>query len=261
MRLGAVLAPTGDWQQILDGARGADEAGLDAIGLWCHYHSAKPEWAHANGWSLYGALAALTTRVRLVPMVLNNLHYQPGVLAKESSMLSLISGGRFELAIGAGDWPDSYAAWGEPFPERDARVIRLAETVSALREIWRGEPVTTNGDYVRLDGATSTPAPAEPPRVVIGVANSMRTARATVGVADEFNIYADDKVLADVRVLIAESGRHVDISMFFDWSWDNWPAEPAALLDPWREKGIDRFFISVGWFDMAERATELAALT
>ena len=105
MRIGAVLAPTGDWQAILDGARGADDAGLDAIGLWCHYHSAKPEWAHANGWALYGALAAVTSRVRLVPMVLNNLHYQPGVLAKESSMLSLISRGRFELAIGAGDWP------------------------------------------------------------------------------------------------------------------------------------------------------------
>jgi alkanesulfonate monooxygenase SsuD/methylene tetrahydromethanopterin reductase-like flavin-dependent oxidoreductase (luciferase family) len=261
MRIGAILAPTGDWKVIADGARAADAAGLDAVGLWCHYHSAKPEWAHANGWSLYGALAAITERVRLVPMVLNNLHYQPGVLAKESSMLSLLSGGRFELAIGAGDWPESYAAWGEPYPERDERIGRLAETVSALRLLWKGEPVTSDGTYLHLDSATSTPAPAEPPRVVVGVGNSRRTARATLTVADEFNIYADEKLLADLRELIAASDREVAISTFFDWSWDNWPADPAAVLAPWRELGVGRVFVSIGWFDMAARAEELAALS
>jgi alkanesulfonate monooxygenase SsuD/methylene tetrahydromethanopterin reductase-like flavin-dependent oxidoreductase (luciferase family) len=194
-------------------------------------------------------------------MVLNNLHYQPGVLAKESSMLSLVSGGRFELAIGAGDWPESYAAWGEPFPERDERLGRLGETVGALREIWTGEPVTTEGKFVRLEGATSTPAPSVPPRVVIGVAGSRRTAKATVDLADEFNIYADEAVLADVRQLIADSGRTIDVSIFMDWSWDNWPADPAAVLEPWRAEGIDRFFVSVGWFDMAARVSELAALS
>lgn len=176
-------------------------------------------------------------------------------------MLSLISRGRFELAIGAGDWPESYTAWGERYPERNQRVARLAETVAALRELWKGQPVTANGPHVRLSGATSTPAPETPPRVVIGAGVSRRTARATIDLADEFNIYADEKVLADVRQLITESGRQVDISLFFDWSWDNWPAEPAAALEPWREKGIDRFFITIGWFDMADRARELAALT
>lgn len=73
MRLGAVFSPTADWEHIIEAARAADDLGYDAIGLWGQYHSARPEWAYICGWSAYGALAALTGRARLVPMVLNNL--------------------------------------------------------------------------------------------------------------------------------------------------------------------------------------------
>jgi alkanesulfonate monooxygenase SsuD/methylene tetrahydromethanopterin reductase-like flavin-dependent oxidoreductase (luciferase family) len=260
VRIGAVLSPVPDWTAVAAAARVADEAGLDSIGLWSHYHSGKPEWAYVSGWTPYGAFAAMTKRIRLVPMVLNNLHYQPGVIAKESSMLALMSGDRFELAIGAGDWPDSYAAWGERFPERDERLARLVETITAVRQIWKGEPVTWGGAHVRLDGATSTPAPAATPRVVIGVAKSVRTARATVDVADEFNLYAEASVVSDVRELVAESGRQIGLSLFFDWSWDNWPADAAAVLNPWRDHGIDRFFISIGGNDMTQRIELLARL-
>jgi alkanesulfonate monooxygenase SsuD/methylene tetrahydromethanopterin reductase-like flavin-dependent oxidoreductase (luciferase family) len=261
VRIGAILAPTRDWASITQAAKAADEAGLDAVGLWSHYHSGKPEWGYVAGWSAYGALAAHTTRVRLVPMVLNNLHYQVGVIAKESSMLALMSGDRFELAIGAGDWPDSYPAWGETFPDRDERIGRLVETVAALREVWTGAPVMTTGEYVRLAGATCTPPPAKAPRVVIGVAGSRRTAKAALTVADELNLYADQALLADVRQLIARSGRSIEISLFFDWSWDNWPAEPAAVLEPWRDLGLDRFFVSLGANNMPARVEALAALT
>ncbi|MDQ3871436.1 MAG: LLM class flavin-dependent oxidoreductase, partial [Chloroflexota bacterium] len=116
MRIGAILSPVADWKLVLEAARAADELGLDAVGFWDHYHSPRPEWGYVCGWSAYGYVAAMTRRVRLVPMVLNNLHYEPGVLAKESSLLSIVSGGRFELAIGAGDWPQSFAAWGRPYP-------------------------------------------------------------------------------------------------------------------------------------------------
>lgn len=125
MRIGAVLSPVGDWDAVEEAAIAPDELGFDAVALWDHYHSAKPDWAYVCGWSAYGALAARTSRVRLVPMVLNNLHYELGVLAKETSVLSLLSGGRFELGIGAGDWPDSFAAWGRPYPAPDERVARL----------------------------------------------------------------------------------------------------------------------------------------
>lgn len=260
MRLGAVLSPVADWEHIIDAARAADDLGYDAIGLWGHYHSARPEWAYISGWSAYGALAALTGRVRLVPMVLNNLHYQLGVLAKESSLLGLASGGRFELAIGAGDWPDSYAAWGEHFPDREERLVRLSENLTALRRLWTGEQVTFQGRHLRLHNACSTPSPARVPRIVVGVGNSVSTARATVEQADELNVYAETATLEAVREVIGRSGRQVDVSLFVAWEWDKWPADPVAELDAWQRRGVERAFVSLGSDDMPSRLAQLAPL-
>ncbi len=142
MRIGATLSPLVAWADVLAAASEADRLGLDAVGLWDHYHSARPEHGYMAGWSALGALAACTERIRLVPMVLNGLHYEPGVLAKESSVLSHISDDRFEFGIGAGDWPASFVAWGERFPPWEERLARLEDLVEALRSLWRGQPVT-----------------------------------------------------------------------------------------------------------------------
>src|SRR5579884_2974879 len=101
MRIGVNLGPTGNWQALLKAAKRADELGFDAVGTLDHYHAEKPEWDWVSGWSLYGALAMITRKIKLTPMVLCRLNYLPGVLAKESSVLALMSGGRFELGIGA----------------------------------------------------------------------------------------------------------------------------------------------------------------
>jgi alkanesulfonate monooxygenase SsuD/methylene tetrahydromethanopterin reductase-like flavin-dependent oxidoreductase (luciferase family) len=258
MRVGAILSPVADWPAVAEAAVVADRSGLDAVGLWDHYHSQEPHLAYLCGWSLYGAIAATTTRLRLVPMVLNALHYDLGVLAKESSILSIASGGRFELGIGAGDWPESFAAWGQDYPSAEARLNRLDETVAALRRIWTGEPVVFTGTYVRLDGAICTPAPAEPPRVVAGVARSRRTLERAIAFADEVNVYADESFVDEALRRTREAGRNVDVSLFLDWSWDEWPADPAATLRTWADRGIERCFVSIGGPEMGERVATLA---
>jgi alkanesulfonate monooxygenase SsuD/methylene tetrahydromethanopterin reductase-like flavin-dependent oxidoreductase (luciferase family) len=116
VQVGVVLAPIGDPRAVVDAARAAEDAGLAAVGLWDHVHSLRPDWPYAAGWSLWGALAQATERVQLVPMVLNGLLHDVGRLAKETAMLDLLSGGRFELAVGLGDWPESFGAWGPGLP-------------------------------------------------------------------------------------------------------------------------------------------------
>jgi alkanesulfonate monooxygenase SsuD/methylene tetrahydromethanopterin reductase-like flavin-dependent oxidoreductase (luciferase family) len=193
-------------------------------------------------------------------MVLNNLHYEPGVLAKESSILSLASGGRFELGIGAGDWPESFSAWGRPFPNAATRLKLLEETVDALRRVWTGTAVTTEGEHVRLDRASCTPAPERPPRVVVGVGGSPRTLREAVRFADEINVYTDEAVAAEARDAIAGAGRDVGISMFVGWEFDKWPDDPASELARWADLGVERFFVNVGAEDMSDRVRQLAAI-
>jgi alkanesulfonate monooxygenase SsuD/methylene tetrahydromethanopterin reductase-like flavin-dependent oxidoreductase (luciferase family) len=261
MRMGAVLSPDADWSQTLAAARQADEIGLEAVGFWDHYHSAESELADLCGWSAYGAIAAQTSGVRLVPMVLNLQHYEPGVLAKESSVLSIVSHGRFELGIGAGDWPESFEAWGRPFADRLARVEILDETVAVLRALWGGDRVTFAGRHIRLREAACTPVPERAPRVVVGAAASRQLVEAALRSADEVNVYDRGAFLDHAREAIAASGRDVGLSVFADWSWDKWPEEPAAAVAAWRDAGVERAFISIGADDMAARVDRLGALT
>jgi alkanesulfonate monooxygenase SsuD/methylene tetrahydromethanopterin reductase-like flavin-dependent oxidoreductase (luciferase family) len=257
MRVGVVLSPTGDWSAILQAAQIADESGLDSVGFWDHYHSEKPEWAYVCGWSAYGALALATRRIHLLPMVICRLNYTLGVLAKETSVLSIISGGRFELGIGAGDYPIEYTAWHQTFPDAVSRVEALAETVAALQLIWRGDLVNFNGKHVQLTNAACTPVPATPPRVVVGVGSSRRLIQSAVTYADEINVYGDENVLADVQKAIADSGRAVDVSVFLHWQ--QWPDNLKSELARWDDLGVTRAMVNIGYdANLAERVLELA---
>src|SRR6266545_6121985 len=242
---------------ILAAARAADQRGLAAVGFWDHYHSEQPEWAYVCGWSAYGAIAASTERIGLVPMVLCRLNYTLGVLAKESAVLSIASGGRFELSIGAGDYPTEYTAWHQPFPDASERIGALGETIAALRELWRGGAVTYAGEYVQLTDAACTPVPPVAPRVVVGVGGSRRMIRSAVAYADELNLYSEEELVRFAQAEIAQAGRPIDLSVYLHW--DRWPDDPRGELARWEQRGVGRALVCVGFLpDMRDGVAELA---
>lgn len=259
MQLGVVLAPFADPNAVIDAAVAADELGLHAVSLWDHYHSDNAERAYAAGWSLYGAIAAATRRVQIVPMVLNGLHHDVGRLSKEVAMLDLISAGRFELAIGIGDWPDAFHAWGMPFPPRAERTARLVETLGALEQLWHGQPVTTSGAHVNLDRAVVAPAPSAPIRIVGGAGGSRRVIADLAPHVDELNVYPEQHLVAAGREAVRTSNRCAAVSVHENWSWDDWPADLPAAVAGLHDLGVDRAFIAVGGPDMTARITALAA--
>jgi alkanesulfonate monooxygenase SsuD/methylene tetrahydromethanopterin reductase-like flavin-dependent oxidoreductase (luciferase family) len=253
MRIGVNLGPTGDWPAILAAAQVADASGFDALSFLDHYHATKLEWPYLCGWSLYGALAMVTSRIHLVPMVIDRLNYLPGVLAKEASTLSILSAGRFELGIGAGDFFEEAQAWGLTVPDVAARITGLKETVVVLRRIWSGEQVTFEGEQLHLVNAASTPAPAIPPRVVVGAGSSRRLIRSAVQYADEINVYAHEELIRFARKEIEASHRRVSLSVYV---WD-WPEEIARALSTWEQLGVERAFLTF-WhpFDTLARAID-----
>lgn len=259
MRVGIALSPASNWPAILEAVQLADTSELDAIGFPDHYHSERPEQPYICGWSAYGALALVTKRIRLVPTVLVRLNYTLGVLAKESSILSIISGGRFEVGIGAGDYPEEYTAWHQPYPDALTRVAALRETVLALRELWRGDLVTFTGDHVQLTNAACTPVPPVPPRVVVGVGSSRRLIRSAVTYADELNVYADEGVLQYARQQIAASDRTVELSVYRPFGPEQWPSDLRSELHRWEQLDVKRVFFNIGFdADLVQRVTELA---
>jgi len=240
MRIAVNLGPTGDWPAMLAAAQEADTRGFDAVGFLDHYHIDNPEWSYICGWSAYGALAMATSRIHLVPMVIDRMNYLPGVLAKETSALSILSGGRFELGIGAGDYFEEARAWGIEIPPAPARISGLKETVTVLRRIWSGEHVTFEGEHLHLKNAASAPLPPSLPRVVIGAGRSRSLIRSAVAYADEINVYADDDLIRFARREIEASSRAVTLSAFV---WD-WLEDIAGKLVAWEKLGVERTFIT-----------------
>lgn len=253
MRIAVNLGPTGDWPAMLAAARTAEERGFDAVGFLDHYHAPKLEWPYLCGWSLYGALAMQTSRIHLVPMAIDRMNYLPGVLAKETSALSILSNGRFELGIGAGDFFEEAAAWGLAVPDATARITGLKETILALRRVWTGEFVNFEGEQLHLTNAACTPAPSAPPRIVVGAGSSRRLIRSAVEYADEINVYAQTELVRFARQEIEASGRTIGLSVFV---WD-WPDDMAALLEAWEQLGVERTFLTF-WhpFDSIESAVQ-----
>ena len=87
------------------------------------------------------AAADATTALRVGTMVLANDYRHPVVVAKEAATLDVLTGGRFELGIGAGWMTVDYEAAGIPLDAAGVRVDRLAEAVSVLKGLWARRPV------------------------------------------------------------------------------------------------------------------------
>jgi alkanesulfonate monooxygenase SsuD/methylene tetrahydromethanopterin reductase-like flavin-dependent oxidoreductase (luciferase family) len=151
-------------------ARHADQAGYDAVWVGDSI-VAKPR---LDAVTTLAYLAGITTRVRLGTAVLLPALRHPVVLANEIANVDHISQGRVVLGLGVG-WslPSAEREWAACGADHKRRVRRLEEHVKVWRMLWRGEPVTYQGDGVDLVDHTIGPLPwnAEGPPVLITAAN------------------------------------------------------------------------------------------
>ncbi len=153
------------WPEYLAMARAAEAAGFDSIWLGDHLLYEDPERGPWEAWTLLSALAAVTERVRLGPLVACAGFHPPGLLAKMAATIDEVSGGRFVLGLGAGWNPREFAAFGLPF---DRRVSRFAESFEILRRLLDGERVTLDGEYHSADDSVLLPRPARRVPLMIG---------------------------------------------------------------------------------------------
>ncbi|MEU6641292.1 LLM class flavin-dependent oxidoreductase [Saccharomonospora sp. NPDC046836] len=153
--------------RAVDLAVTADHAGLDLVTFQDHPY--QPTFH--DTWTLLSYVAARTERVRLGSNVLNLPLRQPAVLARSAASLDLLSGGRFELGIGAGGFWDAIAAMGGRRLTRSQAVIALDEAIRIIRAIWATDErggVRIDGTYYQVDGAKRGPKPAHDIGIWIG---------------------------------------------------------------------------------------------
>jgi alkanesulfonate monooxygenase SsuD/methylene tetrahydromethanopterin reductase-like flavin-dependent oxidoreductase (luciferase family) len=159
-----------DWPELLDMARAAEDAGLDSVWLGDHLLYDLPGGVTRGPWEAWtslAALAAVTSRVELGPLVASTSFHAPAMLAKMAATVDAISGGRLVLGVGAGWNEREYAAFGFPF---DHRVSRFEEAFTIVRTLLRDGRADFHGRYHDVLDCVLDPAPVRPggPPLMLG---------------------------------------------------------------------------------------------
>jgi alkanesulfonate monooxygenase SsuD/methylene tetrahydromethanopterin reductase-like flavin-dependent oxidoreductase (luciferase family) len=166
LQFGISLVPaTERLDRIRELVRTADEVALDLVGIQDHPYQGR----FLDTWSLIPMLLAETKRVSFFTDVANLPLRPPAVMAKAAASLDVLSGGRFELGLGAGGLPDVIARFGGPRRTPGESVEALDEAIDVIRLLWSEErTVSFDGRYYRLDGAYPGPRPAHPIGIWVG---------------------------------------------------------------------------------------------
>ena len=195
------------WRDLARMATTAEALGYDSIWVGDHLifrDGEQPPRGPWEAWTVMTALAAITERVEIGPLVASTSFHNPAMIAKKAATLDEVSGGRLILGLGAG-WNESeYAAFGYPY---DHRVSRFEEAFTIIRRLLRGEELDFRGDYYTLDDCLIVPPGPRPegPPLMVGSAGE----------------------------------RMLDITMPHVQSWNAWYAwfgNRPENLTPWMEK-------------------------
>jgi alkanesulfonate monooxygenase SsuD/methylene tetrahydromethanopterin reductase-like flavin-dependent oxidoreductase (luciferase family) len=166
LQFGISLVPaTEKLDRIRELVRAADAAAIDLVGIQDH-----PYQHHfLDTWSLIATLLAETERISFFTDVANLPLRPPAVMAKAAASLDVLSGGRFELGLGAGGLPDVIAGFGGPRRTPGESVEALEEALDVIRQLWSAErSVSFDGRYYGLDDARPGPRPAHPIEIWVG---------------------------------------------------------------------------------------------
>jgi alkanesulfonate monooxygenase SsuD/methylene tetrahydromethanopterin reductase-like flavin-dependent oxidoreductase (luciferase family) len=156
------------WPEVAAIARAAEESGYDSIWVGDHLlyrGGGRPESGPWDAWTQLAALAVVTSRVRIGPLVAATAFHSPGVIARMAASIDEVSGGRFVLGLGAGWNETEFRAFGFPF---DRTVSRFGESFEIVRRLLDGEHVSFKGEFHSVEDAVLLPPPRRAVPIMLG---------------------------------------------------------------------------------------------
>ncbi len=210
-----------DWLHFAAAARRADELGYDGIWLWDHLYSIVGSTTQPifEGWLSLAAWAATTSRARLGLLVGANTMRNPGLLAKMTTTLDHISGGRAILGLGAAWNEEEHTAHGLPFGGGfGERIGWLDESLGIVRALLAGEVVDHESETYRFHGAQQFPRPLQRHvPILVGGSGERKMLRVVARHADLWNTMGSvelvghkDQVLRDHCVAIGRDPDEIE---------------------------------------------------
>lgn len=167
LQFGFFLDPTtGTPGRTLEIAQILDDLGFDLIGIQDHPYQAK----HFDALSLISFILAQTKQIRVFPDVANLPLRLPTMLAKQAATLDQLSGGRFELGLGAGAFWDAIKAMGGPARTPGEALGALREAIAIIRDyLGDAGSVRRPGEHYQVVGARPGPRPVHDMQIWLGV--------------------------------------------------------------------------------------------
>ena len=259
MKIDLLLIPmSARWADMRAAAIAAEEAGFD--GLWTWDHLRDPDGASDAGvpeaMTVLAALAEVTRRLTLGPLVLNVANRHPGLLANMAATIQQISGGRLLLGLGAGGHRRlPYAAeqqmLGLPIDRDAARAERVAEAAQVMRRLWVGDRSNFAGTHYRLERPSGYLRADPPPPIIVG-GFGPRMAAIAGRHADGFNTQAQHPRLAELlkiaRAEHAAAGRDPArfVATAFAGLEGRWLRDDSAARTALARLEVDRLILLAG---------------
>jgi F420-dependent oxidoreductase-like protein len=174
----------------------ADAEGFDHCWNFDHFAAlgGDPELDVFEAWTMLGAMAEATARVRIGCMVTGNTYRHPGVLAKMAVTVDRLSGGRLEFGLGAAWAEREHEMLALEFGTVGQRIDRLDEACRLIKLLWTQERSDFEGRHYRLHGAIANPKPVQEPHppIWIGGSGERKTLRVVAQHADVWNAPGGD---------------------------------------------------------------------
>ena len=185
--------PADAWARTVELARQAEELGFESLWVFDHFHDGPRADRRDHVRVVLGARRRWrwsTERVRLGHMVVCTGFRNPALTAKLSSTIDVISGGRFELGIGAGWKEDEWLAYGYGFPTIGERLAALGDHLEVISRMLGPGRATYEGEYAHVRGAINEPKGLQQPRIpiIVGGNGPNVTCGYAVRFADELNL-------------------------------------------------------------------------
>lgn len=236
MELASIEDPQQKWQRAVDTAVRAEELGYDHLWVYDHFHNV-PMPAHEamfEAWTTVAAISQVTTTIRLGQMVGCTGYRNPGLLAKITSTVDVISGGRLDWGIGAGWYEHEYRAYGYDFPSAGVRIAMLEECVEIVKRMWTEPDATFEGKHFSVAGAQCDPKPVQQPHppIWIGGGGERKTLRVVAKHATHSNFGGKpDEFAHKIEVL---KGHCADVGRDYDEITKTWA--PEVYIRPTEEE-------------------------
>jgi F420-dependent oxidoreductase-like protein len=245
--------PEEAWARTVALATQAETLGFESLWVFDHFHTVPQpsDEITFESFAVLSALAVLTSRVRLGHMVVCTGFRNPALTAKQSSTIDVVSGGRFELGIGAGWKEEEWRAYGYGFPPLAERMAAFGDHLEIITRMFAPGRSSYEGRLASVLGAINEPRGVQWPRIpiIVGGNGPVVTAGYAIRYAEELNfVFLDpDEVaerMADVRRRCEEHGREPESLRFSIYVSDELMRDAGQArvdtLARYAEIGLDR---------------------